>query len=69
MGAAMMGQNDVQSEVYGETAGALVEWIKEGGTLTIEAAPKAPIQIGPLVTGLGEGVDADSLGFSARRDP
>lgn len=69
MVAGMAGENELQSQVYGEAAGALVEWVKEGGTLTIEAAPTAPISIGQLIEGAGEGMDAKAVGFTARRDP
>ena len=63
--AATQAENEVQAEVYTETVGAFAEFVKKGGTLTIEANPPAPFLLAPLVTDKGEDVDPDTLGFSA----
>ncbi len=64
-GAAMAAQNDVQAEVYSETAEAFADFVKDGGTLTIEVNPPAPVSLAPLMTGKGENIDPATLGFSA----
>lgn len=66
--AAMAAENEVQAEVYTETAEAFAEFVKNGGTLTIEANPPAPFPLAPLVTGKGEDVDPATLGFSASQE-
>jgi hypothetical protein len=66
--AAMAAQNDVQAEVYSETTEAFADFVKKGGTLTIEANPPAPFPLAPLVTGQGEDIDPDTLGFSASQE-
>ena len=65
--AALAAENEVQAEVYSETVEAFADFVKKGGTLTIEANPPAPFPLAPLFTGKGEGVDPDSLGFSAQQ--
>ena len=66
--AAMAAQNDVQAEVYSETTEAFADFVKKGGTLTIEANPPAPFPLAPLLTGKGEDTDPATLGFSAHQD-
>ena len=66
--AAMAAENEVQSEVYSETVSAFGEFVKKGGTLTIEANPAAPFALSPLISGQGEDIDPTTLGFSARQD-
>ena len=63
--AAIAAKNDLQAEVYSETTEAFADFVKKGGTLTIEANPPAPFLMAPLVTNQGEGVDPAALGFSA----
>jgi len=63
--AARAAENEVQAEVYSETTEALAEFIKNGGTLTIEANPPEPFSLAPLITGQGADIDPESLGFSA----
>ncbi len=63
--AAMAAENEVQAEVYSEATEAFADFVKKGGTLTIEANPPAPFPLAPLVTGKGEDVDPATLGFSA----
>lgn len=63
--AAMAAQNEVQAEVYSETMEAFADFVKKGGTLTIEANPPAPFPLGPLVTEQGADIDPETLGFSA----
>jgi len=66
--AAMAAENEVQAEVYSETIEAFSDFVKNGGTLTIEANPPAPFPLAPLITGKGENVDPATLGFSASQD-
>lgn len=63
--AAMAAENEVQAEVYSETMEAFADFVKKGGTLTIEANPPAPFPLAPLITGKGEDIDPATLGFSA----
>ena len=65
--AAMAAENEVQAEVYSETTEAFADFVKKGGTLTIEANPPAPFPLAPLMTGKGEDIDPDTLGFSANQ--
>ncbi len=65
---AMAAENEVQAEVYSETTEAFADFVKNGGTLTIEANPPAPFPLAPLLTDRGANVDPDTLGFSARQD-
>jgi hypothetical protein len=64
---AMAAENDVQAEVYTETVEAFADFVKNGGTLTIEANPPAPFPLAPLMSGKGADIDPDALGFSASR--
>lgn len=63
--ATLAAENEVQAEVYSETIEAFADFVKKGGTLTIEANPPAPFSLAPLITGKGDGVDPETLGFSA----
>jgi hypothetical protein len=63
--AAMAAENEVQAEVYSETVEAFGNFVKKGGTLTIEANPPAPFPLAPLISSQGEDIDPDTLGFSA----
>jgi len=65
IGVAMAAENDVQAEVYSETMEAFANFVKKGGTLTIEANPPAPFALAPLLADRGGDVDPDTLGFSA----
>ncbi|WP_427452018.1 hypothetical protein [Litorimonas sp. WD9-15] len=69
LGAALAAQNDVQAEVYSETTAAFADFVKNGGTLTIEANPPEPFPLTPLISGGGEDIDPDTLGFSASQAP
>ena len=40
--AAGAAKNDLQAEVYSETVEAFANFVKKGGTLTIEANPPEP---------------------------
>ncbi|MEP3654191.1 MAG: hypothetical protein ABJO36_04775 [Litorimonas sp.] len=66
--AAMAAQNEVQAEVYSETTEAFADFVKKGGTLTIEANPPAPFPLAPLLTEQGENIDPETLGFSASQE-
>ena len=63
--AASAAENEVQAEVYSETVEAFSNFVKKGGTLTIEANPPEPFSIAPLITGKGDDIDPGALGFSA----
>ena len=63
--AAQLAENDVQAEVYTETIQAFADFVKKGGTFTLEANPPEPFALSPLVTDKGEDIDPDALGFSA----
>jgi len=63
--AALAAENEVQAEVYSETTEAFAEFIKNGGTFTIEANPPEPVSLAPLITGQGADIDPATLGFSA----
>lgn len=67
-GAAMAAENEVQAEVYSETVEAFADFVKNSGTLTIEANPPAPFPLAPLLTGKGEDTDPEALGFSASQE-
>jgi len=66
--AAMAAENEVQAEVYSETTEAFAEFIKNGGTFTIEANPPEPFSLAPLITGQGADIDPATLGFSASQE-
>lgn len=66
--ASMAAENELQAEVYSETLGAFADFVKKGGTLTIEANPPAPFPLAPLITGMGEDIDPATLGFSASQE-
>ena len=66
--AAMAAENEVQAEVYSESLEAFAEFVKNGGTLTIEANPPAPFPLAPLLTERGNDVDPATLGFSASQE-
>ena len=66
--AAGAAKNDLQAEVYSETVEAFANFVKKGGTLTIEANPPEPFSIAPLITGGGDDIDPEALGFSAYQD-
>ena len=67
-GAALAAENDLQAEVYSESMEAFAEFVKNGGTLTIEANPPAPFPLAPLLSDKGEELDPSTLGFSASQD-
>jgi hypothetical protein len=67
-GAALAAENEVQAEVYSETVEAFADFVKNGGTLTIEANPPVPFSLAPLVTSKGADVDPATLGFSASQE-
>lgn len=66
--AASAAENEVQAEVYSETVEAFANFVKKGGTLTIEANPPTPVSIAPLFTDKGDDIDPASLGFSAYQE-
>ena len=66
--AALAAENEVQAEVYTETVEAFADFVKKGGTLTLEANPSAPFPLASLLTGKGEDIDPATLGFSASQD-
>lgn len=68
LAAALAAENEAQAEVYTTTVAAFAKFVKNGGTLTIEANPAAPFSPVSLISGKGEDVDPDSLGFSASQD-
>jgi len=63
--AANAAQNEIQAEVYTETVEAFSNFVKNGGSLTIEANPPEPFSLAPLITGAADDMDPDALGFSA----
>ena len=65
MAVAMAAENEVQAEVYTETVEAFADFVKKGGTLTIEANPPAPFSLAPLLADKGNDIDPATLGFSA----
>ena len=65
---AMKAENEVQAEVYTETVEAFADFVKNGGTFTMEANPPAPFPLAPLLTGKADDIDPDTLGFSASQD-
>lgn len=69
LGAALAAENEVQAEVYSETVSAFADFVKNGGTLTIEANPPEPFALTPLLSGGGEDIDPATLGFSATQAP
>jgi len=68
--AAFAAENEFQAEVYTTGIQAFADFIKNGGTLTIEANPPEPFPLAPFITGKskGEGINPDSLGFSASQE-
>ena len=66
--AASRAENELQAEVYTETVEAFANFVKKGGTLTIEANPPEPFSLAPLFTGQDDDIDPESLGFSAYQD-
>jgi hypothetical protein len=63
--AAGAANNEIQAEVYTETVEAFADFVKNGGSLTIEANPPEPVSLAPLLSGGGEDMDPEALGFSA----
>jgi len=66
--AALKAENDLQAEVYTETVDAFADFVKKGGSLTIEANPPAPFPLAPLLSNQAEEIDPETLGFSAIRE-
>ena len=66
MAPMMAAQSGVDSALVTEAIGALTEFIKEPGTLTISLAPSSPLNIAELVAaGDPSALTKDALGFSA----
>jgi len=65
IGVAMAAENEVHAEVYSETMEAFANFVKKGGTLTIEANPPTPFAISPLLTDNADEIDASTLGLTA----
>ena len=66
--AASIAENDLQAEVYSETVEAFSNFVRKGGTLTVEANPPTPFAIAPVFAGRGKDIDPATLGFSANQD-
>jgi len=62
---ALAAENEIQADVYSKAVEAFADFVKNGGTLTLEANPPEPFSLAPFVSGKGDGIDPDSLGFSA----
>ena len=65
---ALAAENEVQAEVYSETIQAFADFVKKGGSLTIEANPPAPFPLAPLLNDKGNNIDPAALGFSASQE-
>ena len=63
--AASQAKNEFEADVYSKTMEALANFIKKGGTLTIEANPPEPFSFAPLISGEADNLDPATLGFSA----
>jgi len=63
--AGSLAQNELQADVYSKATGAFADFVKNGGTLTIEANPPEPFSLAPLLTDKAGEIDPASLGFSA----
>jgi len=70
LASEMTGQSDknIKRMLSGETVEAFGNFVKNGGTFTIEATPPEPFALAPLITGQGDDIDPASLGFSASQD-
>lgn len=66
--AANAAENEIQAEVYTETVEAFADFVKKGGSLTLEANPPEPFSLAPLISGEGDDIDPASLGFSASQE-
>jgi len=63
--AASQAKNEFEADVYSKTMEAFADFIKKGGTLTIEANPPKPFSFAPLISGEADNLDPAALGFSA----
>ena len=68
LGAGFAAKNDLEKEIYSETASAFAEFVKDGGIITIETSPTSPFPLSPLVQGQADTIDPETLGFSAWQD-
>jgi len=68
LAAAFAAKNDLEAEVYSETTSAFASFVKNGGTLTIEANPDEPVSIGQILGENAADMDPKILGFSASQD-
>ena len=64
--APLAARNSLEKEIIGELGGAFMDFIDDGGTLTIQLDPAAPIAFSALEN--PEKVSPKDLGFSARQD-
>ena len=63
--AASQAKNELEADVYSKSMEAFANFVKKGGTLTLEANPPEPFSFGPLLSGKAEDMDPAALGFSA----
>lgn len=63
--AASQAKNELQADVYSKGMEAFAEFVKNGGSLTLEANPPEPFSLSPLFSGSGDSIDPAALGFSA----
>ena len=65
MAAPFMAQNELESQVISEIGGAFVEFLDEGGTMTIAVKPPQPLSVKSLFEARENGLNPDDIGFSA----
>ena len=64
--APFAARNDFEKEVANQLGGAFMDFVDDGGTLTVQLTPEAPINFSKLQS--VENMKPEDLGFSARHD-
>ena len=69
MAAPFMAQNELESQVISEIGGAFVQFIDNGGTMTIAIDPPKPLSVKTLAQAREKNLNPDDIGFSASVKP
>lgn len=65
MAAPFMAQNDLESQVISEIGGAFVQFIDNGGTMTVAINPPKPLSVKTLAQARENNLNPNDIGFSA----
>ena len=64
--APLAARNDLEKEIASQLGSSFMDFIDEGGTLTVKLAPNTPINLSKIQD--IQNLTSDDLGFSARHD-